>query len=265
MKRRLMLGGAATFSVAAMLPHMLGPASDALDSVLPMDAATALRDADEHLPDDDSWSDPVSPFQRKALAVLHLIEAETGIPMDWNKVDLASARAHPREFPFRHGTGREALTAYSQWTGLLVTVGPRGKVYVLNPNPVESGRTLHHVVVEASADGGYMSFVPDDDRRLFANVTSAHVERHGVVQLKIGLDWADETDPEEARRFILKLDPGDLIDLSGSTIDGTRLTADVFQQMSTEYHLPAGGRGGGAKTIDLFPALALQDILLQED
>lgn len=260
-----MLGGVATFSVAAMLPHLIGPASDALDIDLPAGFSAVLRSAEEYLPDDDSWSDPVSPFQRKALAVLRLIEAETGIQIDWSKVDLASARARPREFPFRHGTGREALTAYSQWTGLIVSAGRHGKVYVLNPNPTESGRSLRHIVVEASADGGYMSFVTDDDRRLFANVISAHIERRGVVRLKIGLDWADETDPEEALRFLLELEPGDLIDLSGSTIDGARLTADVFQQMSTRFDFRAGENGSTIKTIELFPALALQNILLQED
>ena len=247
-----------------MLPSLLGAAPE-LDVDLPMEVSAALRDADEYLPDDDAWPDPVSPFQRKALAVLRLIEEETGIVMDWERVDLASARARPREFPFRHGTGREALAAYSRWTGLLVTAGALGKLYALNPNPIESGRAPRHIVVEALSDGGYMSFVTRDDRRLFAAVTSAHFERLDVIRLEIDLNSADEADPREAMRILHELEPGDLIDLSGSTIDGTRPATDVFQQTSTHLRIPARGRGYAAKTIELAPALALQDMLLQED
>ena len=250
----------AALSITAGMIPSLSSSALGFDDWIPLEVIEALHDAEDHLPDGDDYGGLPSPFQRKASSVLRMIEQQTRVTIDWNRVDLASNKIRPTEFPFSQGTALEALSVYSQWTGLLVSEGRLGKIYALNPDANESHRVPRRAILSASEDRGHLLVLTDKEGWLPVLIGDVDFSRNTELQIETAFAHIDEEHLRQALDYIHSLDVGDVVDLSGSQINGVSLPVDLMQL--TGIHLQFGARGRGGSQTSTFVAAATMQTLL---
>ena len=127
---RVALGAGAFASVLAGGPELVVT----LDDLVPTAVVDSATDATTHHQQGEDWKPPLIMFQRQAILLLDRLAGNSGIAVDWSRVDPASVSVPPSDFNFRSGTVLDALNEYMIWTGLLVSEGRSGELYALNPN-----------------------------------------------------------------------------------------------------------------------------------
>lgn len=117
------LGAGAFASVLAGGPESVVT----LDHLVPTTVVESSTDATTHHQQGEDWKPPLNMFQGKAMRLLDLLAGNSGIAVDWSRVDPESVSVPPSDFNFRFGTVFDALNEYMLWPGLLVSEGRSGE------------------------------------------------------------------------------------------------------------------------------------------
>ncbi|MCY3571990.1 MAG: hypothetical protein OXH19_11730 [Chloroflexi bacterium] len=264
MVNRLVRSGLTAVALTAGTLPAWGQVTLEQQDQVPSEAVERVREIIDNLPDDDEWSDNRSVFQRKAVAVLRAIELTTGVSVDWSRVDLASSKVPVREFPFVSGTVAEALGVYGEWTGLFVVESPLGKMFALNPDIYESGRTFRRAVLQGSQRSRSLLAMTEDGRWAPVITTSIEIEDEQEIQIEALLEHVDEEHLSAASDFLLHLDVGDVVDFTGSLVDGRKLPFGLAQYTGggLDFRGPTHPEGQRlAKTFTFVSVAAMQMLL----
>ena len=236
------LGVGAFASVLASRPDLVV----AIDELLPS-VAEDSSDATTHNQQGDSWNPPLTAFQRQAILMLHKLATVGGIDVDWSRVDAASTSVLPSDFNFQSGTIIDALNEYMIWTGLLVTEGRTGKLYAMNPNVYESKRNYGQAVFRLQGTSAEMLVQDDGGSWHPIAVTGFSYDIFDQISFDTPLDQIDEGNFAGVRKFLLDLEPGDVVDFSGSSVEAKprldghyQLTGKAFDFRSSRD--PSGER-----------------------
>jgi len=84
-------------------------------------------------------------FDRYARRVLEMIADSLEVKIDDSRYDPPAAHVQIRRFPFSRGTNKEALSAFSQWTGLIVSETHLGAIAAINPRTTEHTRGMKSI------------------------------------------------------------------------------------------------------------------------
>lgn len=146
------LGAGAFASVLAGWPELVVT----LDDLVPTAVVDSATDATTHHRQREEWKPPLTMFQRQAILLPDRLAGNSGIAVDWSRVDPASVCVPPSDFNSRSGTVLDALNEYMLWTGLLVSEARAGELYALNPNVYESNRNPWRAVFNGTGDSAQM-------------------------------------------------------------------------------------------------------------
>lgn len=219
------LGVGAFASVLASRPDLVVTIEDLFPSVAAGDSSDALSQHQQV----DGWAPPLTAFQRQAILMLDKLATMGEIEVDWSRVDAASSSVLPSDFSFRSGTILEALNEYMLWTGLLVTEGRSGKLYALNPNVYESKRDYGHAVFRLQGTSAEMLVQDDGGSWHPVAVSGFSYDIFDQISFETPLDQIDETNFAGVRKFLLDLEPGDVVDFSGSSVEAQPRLAGHYQ------------------------------------
>jgi len=216
------------------------------------------RLADEVFLPDRDW------FEAYAKEVFRSITRNSGVGVDWSRVDLASKSVPISLFPFERGTVLEALEAYMQWSGLFIVETRDGTLAALNPNTYESGRTVNRMVVFQPGGVENSALAKDDDGWFPILVGDVNKADDEAVSIDFPLAHTDESLLERSMRFCLELENGDVLDLETSTIAGSPWGGTHVQLWRTEFRAngPMHPDGESAvKVVTVYPTDVVSSML----
>ena len=216
-----------------------------------------------HQPGDD-WKPPLTVFQRQALLLLDRLTGTSGIGVDWSRVDPASISVPPSDFHFRSGTVLEALNEYMLWTGLLVSEGRVGKLYALNPNVYESNRLPWRAVFNLKGMSSQLLVQGASEGWHPAMVSGFSYESLDHVSIETPLEHIDYEHLFNVSGFLLELEIGDVVDFSGSNVEGRPTLAGHYQMTGKEFNFrgPANPLGEQhLQTLHFTSARRMQEML----
>ncbi len=231
MLAQVALGAGAFASVLAGGPELVVT----LDDLLPAAVVDSAADAATHEQQGEEWKPPLTRFQRQAILLLDRLAGNSGIAVDWSRVDPASVSVPPSDFNFRSGTVLDALNEYMLWTGLLVSEGRAGELYALIPNVYESTRNPWRAVFNGTGDSAQLLVQGEGASWHPAIVSRLFQDEFEQLSLETPLQHIDEQHFANVRGFLLELEIGDVVDFSGSSTPGRPATVDHYQLTGKQF------------------------------